>query len=101
MSLCDALARAVWVRFGRLYKPAFSAGWPLSFYTPPDDAQHREAACAQRGRSVGPNHGRVVSIHDCFELDETVALVLEYAEGGSVADRLDQAVHMPGGTQSG
>ena len=32
-----------------------------------------------------------MSIHDCFELDETVALVLEYAEGGSVADRLDQA----------
>ena len=36
-------------------------------------------------------HSRVINIHDCIESDGTIALILELAEGGSLADRIAES----------
>jgi serine/threonine protein kinase len=42
------------------------------------------------GKALGKlGHANVVSIFECFETDNTVALVLEFIEGGSLADRIE------------
>ena len=38
---------------------------------------------------------RIITLYDYFETDETVALVLEFAEGGSLADRIDTEGTIP------
>ena len=44
------------------------------------------------GKALGKlSHTHVVSIHAVFETDNTVALVLEFIEGGSLADRIESS----------
>ena len=48
------------------------------------------------GKALGKlGHPNVVTIVECFETDNTVALVLEFIEGGSLADRIEDQGAIP------
>ena len=49
------------------------------------------ARALKEGQALGAiSHRNVISVLDCFEADATIGLVMEFVDGGSLADRIDQ-----------